>query len=888
MYFVAHSDLAHYLAQPYTEVVTTLIREHEPQIVLYGATTTGRDLAPRVASALRTGLTADCTDLRIGDHSLKGEEYKDLLYQIRPAFGGNIIATIISPLHRPQMATVREGVMVMPEEDRRRDGRIVAVPVTRAHDRIAVRAGVVLSDADFAVTLVKRVQEEKRVDLKGARIVVSGGVGVGSREGFALVEELARTVGGVVGASRAAVDAGWIAHDHQVGQTGTTVRPKLYIACGISGSVQHRAGMDQSARILAINDDPLAPIFSVAHYGVVGDLHKVIPLLIQAYKTKGAGGEAAPRARRSRRRCVVSNFFTDNPDLQHTLKSLDLARVVRLREDDYAQARDFAYAPKDYEDAVDSYARTLEIAGDLAGEYIEPRAEDVDRAGSELVQGEVCYAPGIAEGLERLKQADLMGITLPRKYGGLNFPVSVSVMIVEMVSRADPALMNIFGLQDISETVNKFADDEMKAAYLPRFASGEVTGSMALTEPEAGSDLQNVQLKAIEQPDGTWRLNGVKRFITNGCGQISLVLARSEEGTTDARGLSMFLYERDEHMRIRRLEDKLGIHGSPTCELQFDDAPALLVGERRRGLTTYVMSLMNGARIAIAAQAQGIAEAAYRAAAKYAAERIQFGAPIGELTAVKGLLADMRVNVEAARALLYETALIVDTKEVLEHRIAQLQAAEKAGEASPAGPDADIKALRAELKTYTRLAALYTPLAKACCTEMANQVTYDSLQVHGGSGYMRDFAVERYARDARITNIYEGTTQLQVVAAIGGILGGTLAGRLDEYDAEDFSATPELLARVRHARARLAEAIARVRELDDVRYRDFHARRLTEMAIDVNCGYLLLRAAQTDARRLLAAEYFVAAASARVEGAASQVLGGDPSMLDALTTLASG
>ncbi len=438
----------------------------------------------------------------------------------------------------------------------------------------------------------------------------------------------------------------------------------------------------------------------------------------------------------------------------------------------------------------------------------------------------MCYAPGIAEGLERLKQADLMGITLPRKYGGLNFPVSVSVMIVEMVSRADPALMNIFGLQDIAETVNKFADDEMKAAYLPRFASGEVTGSMALTEPEAGSDLQNVQLKATEQPDGTWRLNGVKRFITNGCGAISLVLARSEEGTTDARGLSMFLYERDEHMRIRRLEDKLGIHGSPTCELQFDDAPALLVGERRRGLTTYVMSLMNGARLAIAAQAQGIAEAAYRAAAKYAAERVQFGAPIGELTAVKGMLADMKVSIEASRALLYETALIVDTKEVLEHRIGQLQKAADAGEAGlrhpsqspsslPAGDapaharhpeDDDLKALRAELKKYTRLAALFTPLVQgAAATEMANTVAYESLQVHGGSGYMRDFAVERHTRDARITNIYEGTTQLQVVAAIGGILGGTLAGRLDEYDAEDFSATPELLARVRHARARLAE-----------------------------------------------------------------------------------
>jgi len=603
----------------------------------------------------------------------------------------------------------------------------------------------------------------------------------------------------------------------------------------------------------------------------------------------------------------VSNFFTDNADLQQTLRRLDLARIVRLREDDYRQARDFAYAPKDLEDALDSYERTLEIVGDIAGEFVEPRAEDVDRAGSELVDGEVCYAPGIDESLERLRQADLMGITLPRKYGGLNFPVSVSVMIVEMVSRADPSLMNIFGLQDIAETVNKFAGDEMKAAYLPRFASGEVTGSMALTEPEAGSDLQNIQLKATEQPDGTWRLNGVKRFITNGCGQLSLVLARSEEGTTDARGLSMFLYERDEHMRIRRLEDKLGIHGSPTCELQFDDAPALLVGERRRGLTTYVMSLMNGARIAIAAQAQGIAEAAYRTAAKYAGERVQFGAPISALTAVKAILADMKVSIEAARALLYETALIVDIKEMLEHRIAQVQAAEKAGRDAPqaggtspaggggpgaagpvsAGPDNDLKELRADLKRFTRLAALYTPLAKACCTEMANKVAYDSLQVHGGSGYMRDFAVERHTRDARITNIYEGTTQLQVVAAIGGVLGGTLADRIDEYDAEDFAATPELLARVRHARERLAKATARVRELDDVRFRDFHARRLVEMAIDVVCGYLMLRAAQDDARKLLAAQYFVDAMAARVEGAAAMVLAGEPAALDALTQLGS-
>ncbi len=289
VYLADHEALGAYLTLPYTRLVTSLIRRHQPQIVLYGATTTGRDLAPRVASALRTGLTADCTDLRIGDHTAKGEEYRDLLFQIRPAFGGNIIATIISPEHRPQMATVREGVMVMPKADATRTGTVVEVPVELTDAPLALADQIVLTEAELAVSLVRRAQEEKRVDLKGARIVVAGGVGVGSREGFALVEELAHTLGGVVGASRAAVDAGWVDHSHQIGQTGTTVRPKLYIACGISGSVQHRAGMDQSARILAINSDPLAPIFAVAHYGVVGDLHKVIPLLIKAYRTKGAG-----------------------------------------------------------------------------------------------------------------------------------------------------------------------------------------------------------------------------------------------------------------------------------------------------------------------------------------------------------------------------------------------------------------------------------------------------------------------------------------------------------------------------------------------------------------------------------------------------------------------
>jgi len=577
----------------------------------------------------------------------------------------------------------------------------------------------------------------------------------------------------------------------------------------------------------------------------------------------------------------VSNFFSDNQDLLFQLEHLDLARVVRLRENDFAERRDFTYAPRDHEDALDGYRRALEIVGDIAGEFVAPRAEDVDRLGSTLVDGDVCYAPGIGEALTRLAQADLMGITLPRRYGGLDFPVVVATMIVEIISRADAALMNVFGLQDIADTINKFGSEELKAAYLPRFCSGEVTGSMALTEPEAGSDLQNIQLKATERPDGTWRLDGVKRFITNGCGQVSLVLARSEEGSTDARGLSLFLYERDEHMRIRRLEDKLGIHGSPTCELQFTDAPALLVGERRRGLTTYVMSLMNGARLAVAAQAQGIAEAACRAAEKYAGERVQFGAPIRQIPAVAAMLADMRVALEAARALLYEAARIVDLKEALERRVEGLAS----GELDPAHPD-ELKESRAELKRYNRLAGLYTPLVKAHCTEVANRIAYDSLQVHGGSGYMRDFAVERHLRDARITTIYEGTTQLQVVAAIGPTLSGTLAEQLERYDGGGYGATPELLERVRKARADLEWAIERVRAVDDPLFRDLHARRLVEMATDVVCGYLLLRDAQTGPRKLLVARHFVAAMTPRVAAAAQAVVESSPEGLDTLQVIA--
>lgn len=551
------------------------------------------------------------------------------------------------------------------------------------------------------------------------------------------------------------------------------------------------------------------------------------------------------------------NFFLDNPDLRFRFDSLDLARAVELREDGFKEAGEFAYAPADLADARDGYGRVLELAGEIAAEHVAPRAEDVDREGSQLIEGDVCYPAPLAESLERLRQADLMGMTLPRRYGGLSLPVSIATMIIELISRADASLMNVFGLQDIGETINKFASEEIKAAYLPRFSSGEVTGSMALTESEAGSDLQNVQLKAQLGDDGRWYLTGVKRFITNGCGQVSLVLARSEEGTSDARGLSLFLYEREEHLKIRRLEDKLGIHGSPTCEMQFDGAPALLIGERRRGLVSYVASLMDGARLAIGAQAVGIAEAAYQAAEKYSRERVQFGAPIRALPAVAGLLADMNVTLKAARALLYETALVVDLKEGLERQ------AER-------HPDA-AKELRPEIKRMTRLAGLFTPLCKAFCAEAANRIAYDSLQIHGGSGYMRDFAVERHLRDARVTNIYEGTTQLQVVAAIGGVMSGALSERLDEYDGQ-LEGLPQLGELIRGGRLRLEAAAEHVRSAHDPRFRDLHAGRLVAMAIDLVCSSLLARDAVRDPGRLLLAQRFVRDAAHRVTALAAHVL----------------
>ena len=370
----------------------------------------------------------------------------------------------------------------------------------------------------------------------------------------------------------------------------------------------------------------------------------------------------------------MPNFFTDNADIQWRIRNADLSEIVRLKEGDFSEAAQYPYAPVSVEDAVEGYCRVLQLVGDVSANFIAPRANAVDREGPRLEDGKVTYARGTQEELKLLSDANLMGFTLPRKYGGLNMPKIAYVCAIEMVSRADAALMTLFGLQDIAETILLFANDAQKDRYLPKFSTGEVTGAMVLTEPDAGSDLQAVRLKAtpVDEKAGKWRLDGVKRFITNGCGDVLLVLGRSEAGTRDGRGLSLFICECGPWVRVRHIEDKLGIHGSPTCELLFKDAPCELVGQRRRGLSKYVMSLMNGARIAIAAQALGIAEAAYRAALAFADQREQFGAKIMDMPPITEMLLDMKIEVENGRALLYDAAATVDLADGLDEKLAHM------------------------------------------------------------------------------------------------------------------------------------------------------------------------------------------------------------------------
>ena len=473
----------------------------------------------------------------------------------------------------------------------------------------------------------------------------------------------------------------------------------------------------------------------------------------------------------------MANYFTDNPDLKFHLTHPLMKKIVALKERDYSEKDKFDFAPMDFEDAMDSYEKVLEVVGEICGDIVSENAESVDAQGPSLVNEAVKYADGTTQNIEALINAGLMGITLPRKYNGLNFTIVPYIMAADIVSRADAGFVNIWGLQDCAETINEFASEEQKEHYLKRVCAGE-TMAMDLTEPDAGSDLQAVMLKATyNAKEDQWYLNGVKRFITNGDGMISLVLARSEDGSTDGRGLSMFIFDRNKGgMSVRRIENKMGIKGSPTCELVFKNAPAELVGQRRMGLIKYVMALMNGARLGIAAQSVGISEAAYREALSYAEERKQFGKPIIQFPAVYEMLSIMKAKLDASRTLLYETSRFVDIYKTYMH-ISEERKLEKEE--------------RDEMKYYQKLADFYTPLLKGLTSEYCNQNAYDAVQIHGGSGFMKDYPVERIYRDARITSIYEGTTQLQVVAAIRGVTTGGYLAQMREYEAVDLR--PDLL-----------------------------------------------------------------------------------------------
>ena len=524
----------------------------------------------------------------------------------------------------------------------------------------------------------------------------------------------------------------------------------------------------------------------------------------------------------------MANNYRDHAELEFELRHPLMKRIVELKERNFRDKEDYDDAPLDFEDAMDNYDRVLEVVGEIAGTVIADNAEGVDQEGPHLKDGRVTYASGTIENYETMKKAGLNALTMPRKYNGLNFPITPYTMCAEMVAASDAGFGNIWSLQDCCETLYEFGDDDQRARFIPRVAAGE-TMSMDLTEPDAGSDLQHVMLKATySEEDGCWLLNGVKRFITNGDADLHLVLARSEEGTTDGRGLSMFIYDkRQGGVDVRRIENKLGIHGSPTCELVYKNAKAELCGSTRLGLIKYVMALMNGARLGIAAQSVGISQAAYNEGLSYAADRQQFGKAIITMPAVYDMLANIKAKLDAGRALLYECSRYVDIYKALDdiQRERKLEPEE-----------------RAEQKKYARLADCLTPLAKGMNSEYANQNTYDALQIHGGSGFMMEYPIQRYYRDARITNIYEGTTQLQVVAAIRYVTNGTYLSLAREFENDTVSeAMKPLQARAKAIADKLEQAVAYVKEAADQEFHDHCARSLMEMSGNLIMLHLIIR-----------------------------------------------
>ena len=549
----------------------------------------------------------------------------------------------------------------------------------------------------------------------------------------------------------------------------------------------------------------------------------------------------------------MSNYYTDHPEIEFHLNHPLMKRVVDLKERNYVEKDQFEDAPVNYEDAIENYKRLLDITGDVAANIIEPNSEDVDLEGPHLENGRMIYASKTFENLDATRKAGLWGLSMPRRYGGLNLPNAIFSMASEIIAAADAGFQNIWSLQSCIDTLYEFGSEEQRQKYIPRICAGE-TMSMDLTEPDAGSDLQRVMLKATQDEDGTWRLNGVKRFITNGDSDIHLVLARSEEGTKDGRGLSMFIYDkRDGGVTVRHIEHKLGIHGSPTCELVYKNAKAELCGNTRLGLIKYVMALMNGARLGIAAQSVGVEQEAYNEGLAYAKERAQFGEKIINFPAVYDMLSRMKAKLDAGRSLLYCCARYVDIYKALEDiaRDSKLTPEE-----------------RQEMKKYTRLADAFPPLAKGMNSEYANQNAYDAISIHGGSGFIMEYKCQRLFRDARIFSIYEGTTQLQVVAAIRYITNGTYLNIIKEMlESEVSDDLKALKARVAKLADLYEAAINKVKEANDQAVHDFLARRLYNMTGDIVMSLLIL----DDATK--SPELFAKSANVYVRMAEEEVLG---------------
>ncbi len=583
----------------------------------------------------------------------------------------------------------------------------------------------------------------------------------------------------------------------------------------------------------------------------------------------------------------MANFYNDNDDIKFLFKHFDLATIADLQEEGFRFHNEFDIAPEDADDAIDNYERILQTVGEICGDEVAPTAEETDQVGNVLNEdGTVTYAPGIANALDKLSQADCMGFTLPYKYGGINCPQFVFTISNDMVSRADAALMNIYGLQGNADTLNAFANDEIKDHYLPKMATGEWTGAMVLTEPDAGSDLQAVKTRAYQDADGNWFIHGVKRFITNGCGRVLLVLCRTEPEITDGRGLSLLVCENGPKVKIRRLENKLGIHGSPTCEIYFDHVPAQLVGERQRGLITYVMSLMNGARIGIASQGVGIGEAAYRVARDYAHSRKQFETAIENFPAVRELLVNSNIDLQAARVLTYFATWHVDVENACLRKEAfgNLEGDEK-------------KANKQQLRKVGRYNKLLTPMAKYYASEMSMRVSHNAMAVLGGSGYMKDYSVERHTRDARITNIYEGTSQLQVVAAIAGVLSGTCKTvleemlekptRRDEWPAE----IKPLIEKIRSELDILEECVTFTKS-QGTQYRDLVARKLVDIGINLIVATLFCDCAASDVddemagKKLLVARQWINWRWPENQALKAQILSGESLVNDKFEVLA--